>query len=215
MHPLSHSFAPSCTSVAPSCTSVSSSCTSVAPSCTSISSSCTSISSSCTSIPSSRNLLAPPQAPPHPLATLSQLCSILSHLRPILSHPRECRLATTLLTSRKLRYNSVSLTITPSSPSRGLYPELSGPRAKRGTVDHTFTLLDVFLPAHLIHLLSLVILPAFFPFPALIRRPYLSKSRQQLLMCTGHMHCYVLAYLYWAVAQAEPLLRVVESRCVS
>ncbi|KAG1902778.1 uncharacterized protein F5891DRAFT_129482 [Suillus fuscotomentosus] len=109
MHPLSHSLAPSCTSVAPSRTSVSSSCTSVAPSRTSISSSCNSISSSRTSVPSSRNPLAPPQAPPHPLAFLSQLCSILSHLRPILSHPRECRLATTLLTSRKLRYNSFSI----------------------------------------------------------------------------------------------------------
>ncbi|KAG2101606.1 uncharacterized protein F5147DRAFT_776609 [Suillus discolor] len=80
-----------------------------------------------------------------------------------------------------------------------------------------FALLDVSLPARLVHLLSLILLLAFFPPPALIRRPYSSEPRQQLLMCTGRLRMAfaMLGMVWWsysitlwgvrsAAAQARP-----------
>ncbi|KAG2108894.1 uncharacterized protein F5147DRAFT_798845 [Suillus discolor] len=62
-------------------------------------------------------------------------------------------------------------------------------------------LLDVFLPARLIHLLSLILLLAFFPPPALICHPHLSEPCQQLLTCTGHLRMVfvVLGMVWWSL----------------
>ncbi|KAG2057669.1 hypothetical protein BDR06DRAFT_153569 [Suillus hirtellus] len=48
--------------------------------------------------------------------------------------------------------------------------------------------------------LSLVLLLVFFPFPALVHRPYSSEPCQQSLTCAGHlcMVFVVLGMAWWS-----------------